>query len=114
MIVTFLYRIHETVYHGKYIGYISDDYEEGLDIEIRRIFYPIWKHAYSLQSISDVYVGILSYQRKEYEYFSEHEKYVFTSLYCNWDTESEIFIDGVPSWKHSNSILKTDSDSNSD
>ena len=60
MIISFFYRIGEKLYHGKYIGYMSNDYDEGLDIEVLNMCYPIWKHAYSLQDESDVCVAIIS------------------------------------------------------
>jgi hypothetical protein len=104
MIISFFYRIREKMYHGKYIGYVSNDYDEGLDIEVLNMCYPIWKHAYSLQDESDVYVAIISYQRNGNDYFSENEKYVFDTLYYNWTTQPvEIFIEGKL-WKKSNDL----------
>ena len=104
MIITFLYRIGETLHHGKYIGYMPNNYEEGLDIEVLNICYPIWKRAYSLQDKSDVCVAILFYQRSGGDYFSENEKHIFDTLYCNWTTQVvEIFINGTL-WKKSSDL----------
>lgn len=104
MIITFFYRIGEKLYHGKYIGYMPDNYEEGLDIEVLNKFYPIWKQVYSLQDESDVCVAIISYQRNGNDYFSENEKNIFDTLYCNWTTQSvEIFIHGNV-WKKSSDL----------
>ena len=104
MIITFFYRIGEKLYHGKYIGYMPTDYEEGLDIEVLNKFYPIWKQVYSLQDTADVCVAILSYQRNGNDYFSENEKYIFDTLYCNWTTQFvEIFIHGNI-WKKSSDL----------
>ena len=104
MIITFFYRIGEKLYHGKYIGYMSNDYDEGLDIEVLNKCYPIWKHAYSLQDESDVCVAIISHQRNGNDYFSENEKFVFDTLYYHWTTQPvEIFIEGKL-WKNSNDL----------
>jgi len=104
MIISFFYRIGEKLYHGKYIGYMSNDYDEGLDIEVLNMCYPIWKHAYSLQDESDVCVAIISYQRNGNDYFSENEKHIFDTLYYNWTTQPiEIFIEGKL-WKKSNDL----------
>ena len=91
-----MYKIGDVLYHGKYIGYVSDEYEEGLDIEVRAIFYPLWKKTYSLSRIEDVTIGIVSSRRDGFDYFSEHEKGVFDTLYCNWTNEPvEVYINGV-------------------
>jgi hypothetical protein len=96
MIITFFYKIKGEMYYGKYIGYVSDDYEEGLDIEVLNLFYPVWKRYYSLLCESDVSLGIVSYQRNGSDYFSENEKHVFHSLYCNWSNqEPELFLHGI-------------------
>ena len=96
MIIVFLYKISGVIYHGKYIGYVSDDYEDGLDIEVRSIFYPIWKGIYSLSSERNVSIGIVSSRRDGFDYFSEHEKDVFDTLYCNWTNEPiEIYVNGI-------------------
>ncbi len=104
MIITFFYKINEKLYHGKYIGYMPDDYEEGLDIEVLNMFYPVWKQAYSLKDKSDVCVAIISHQRNGHDYFSENENQIFASLYCNWTNQPvEIFIHGKL-WKHTEII----------
>jgi hypothetical protein len=104
MIISFFYRIGEKLYHGKYIGHMPVDYEEGLDIEVLNKCYPIWKKAYSLQDTSDVCVAILSHQRSGHDYFSENEKHIFDTLYYNWTNQSvEIFIEGKL-WKNSNDL----------
>ena len=43
MIITFIFSIknQKDMMHGKYIGYISDNYEEGLDHELLLIIRPI-------------------------------------------------------------------------
>jgi len=100
MLIVFFYKIAGTVYHAKYIGYMPDDYEEGLDIQVRDLFYPILKKAYSLSSENDVCVGITFYNRDGVDYFSENEKNIFDVLYCNWSNQPvEIFVNGIE-WKH--------------
>jgi hypothetical protein len=104
MIISFFYRIGEKLYHGKYIGYMPVDYEEGLDIEVLNKCFPIWQYAYSLQDPSDVCVAIHSYQRSGHDYFSENEKHIFDTLYYNWTNQPvEIFIEGKL-WKKSNDL----------
>ena len=96
MIVTFLYRIHHQNYYGKYIGAVSDDYEEGLDIEIQDIIFPIIQPYYSLHDISQVSIGILFADRNVHDYYSEQEKKVFDLLYCKWSNQPvEIFLRGA-------------------
>jgi hypothetical protein len=95
MIVTFLYRVKDVTYYGKYIGYISDHYEDGLDIEIQRIMYPYVKNHYHLRNQSDFYVGIISYQTELYTYFSPEESKVFQLLFCNFSNEDkELYLHG--------------------
>jgi len=96
MIVVFFYKINGQRYYGKYIGYVSDGYEYGLDIEIRSIFYPIWKNVYSLSSEEEVCVGIVSDRREGSDYYSEQERNVFDTIYCNWTMEPpEIYVNGL-------------------
>lgn len=96
MIVTFLYRIGEVTRYGKYIGYISDKYEEGLDIEIQTILYPYIKTYYHLTNPQEFMVGIMSYQRASYQYFSPEERNVFQLIFCNFNNENkELYIHGV-------------------
>lgn len=71
MIITFLYRIDEKMYHGKYIGYMPVDYEEGLDIEVLNKCFPIWKQVYTLKDPSNVYVAVTSHQRDGLDYFQK-------------------------------------------
>ena len=94
MIVTFLYRMGDGPRkYGKYIGYLSDDYEEGMDKELESIIWPLLRLSGNLE---DFHIGILYYSREGYEYFSEDEKLVFDFLYCNWSNEpKELFIDGI-------------------
>lgn len=97
MIISFFFRIKhgETRYYGKYIGYVSDDYDEGLDIELRHELYPILKTYYGLEEESDLQIGILSHQRDGSDFFSEEEKNVFDLLYCRWSNQPrELFIRG--------------------
>ena len=101
MIVTFLYRIQDRTYYGKYIGAISDDYEEGLDIEIQDIIFPILKGYHSLIDPSEIAVGILSAQRNGSDYYSEQEKNVFDFLFCKWSNQPvEIFLHRRPLQKN--------------
>lgn len=96
MIITFLYRINDITYYGKYIGYISDDYEEGLDVEIQRIMYPYVKNNYQLTSQSQLHIGILFYQKDSYTYFSPKECNVFQFLLYNFKNEDkELYLHGV-------------------
>lgn len=92
MIVTFIYRIAGAKYYGKYIGFLPDEYDEGLDKELSSVIQPAI-HAY--YQISDpVPIGILSHHRLSRDYFSEDEKEAFDLLYCNWSTHPmEIFFD---------------------
>jgi hypothetical protein len=97
MIITFMYRVKHspTLYHGKYIGALTDTYEEGLDVELLNTIFPILHATYSINDTSDVTLGILSYHRDKLDYFSENEKDIFDLLYCNWKAQpSEIFVAG--------------------
>lgn len=97
MIVTFLYRIRDITYYGKYIGYITDDYDDGLDIEVQKIIYPYIKEYYHIADPSELSVGILSYQRTSYEFFSSDECKVFQLLICNFSNkdDKELYIHGT-------------------
>ena len=97
MIITFLFRVNYDVprSYGKYIGYVSDDYEEGLDIELRNCLYPVLKESYRLEQESDLQIGIVSHHRDGSDYFSEEEKNVFDVLYCKWSNQPcDLFIGG--------------------
>lgn len=97
MIITFLFRVKygETRSYGKYIGYASDDYDEGLDIELRNTLFPVLKMYYGLEEESDLQIGILSHHRDGSDFFSEEEKNVFDLLYCKWSNQPrELFIGG--------------------
>lgn len=95
MIITFLYQIQGIRYYGKYVGYLSDDYEEGLDIELKNIIYPEIANYYDTEDPSDVQIGVLFSSRNGSDYFSEEEKTVFGLLYLNWSNEpKEVFIHG--------------------
>lgn len=73
---------------------MSDDYDEGLDIELRNELFPILKKYYGLEDETDLQIGIISHIRDGYDYFSEEEKNVFDLLYCNWSNQPrELFID---------------------
>ena len=93
MIVTFLYRVgNGPRKYGKYIGYLSDNYEEGMDKELESIIWPLLRAG----NQAAFHIGILYYSREAYEYFSEDERFVFDFLYCNWSNEpKELFIDGI-------------------
>jgi hypothetical protein len=96
MIITFLYRIFDSTHYGKYIGAVSDDYEEGLDIELRNILYPLIEDHYLLDNPRELRIGILSAQRNGSDYYSEEEKNVFDILYCKWSNQmAEIFLHGI-------------------
>jgi hypothetical protein len=98
MIITFLYRILDSTRYGKYIGAVSDDYEEGLDIELRNILYPLVADHYFLKDPMEFQIGILSAQRNGSDYYSEEEKKVFDILYCKWSNQrEEIFLHGIQS-----------------
>ena len=102
MIVSFIYRFKNdsTLYYGKYIGYVSDDYEEGLDQEMVNIIkYPLKKEFESRnidpEDPSSITIGILGADRDIKDYFSENEKNIFNLLYCNWSTQPpEFFLNG--------------------
>ena len=98
-IITFIYKHKNsnTRYYGKYIGYISDDYEEGLDRELAYILYcnDIIKGKLNLNDIYDLSIGLLSVDRIVKDYFSEQESKIFDLLYCNWSgIPPEIYIEG--------------------
>lgn len=95
MIVTFLYRVNDITYYGKYIGYISDEYEDGLDIEIQRIMYPYVKNHYQLTHETQLHIGILFYQSSSYTYFSSEERNVFQFLLYNFPNNKEWYLHGV-------------------
>lgn len=99
MIVTFLYRVGDGPRkYGKYIGYLSDNYEEGMDKELESIIWPLLRDAGNAAHAEQAsfHIGILYYSREAYEYFSEDERLVFDFLYCNWSNEpKELFIDGI-------------------
>ena len=98
MIITFLYRILDSTRYGKYIGAVSDDYEEGLDIELRGILYPLIADHYFLEDPNELRIGILSAQRNGSDYYSEEEKNVFDLLYCNWSNQkAELFLHKIRS-----------------
>lgn len=97
MIISFFFRVKygETRSYGKYIGCVSDDYEEGLDIELRNQLYPVLKEYYGLEQESDLQIGILYHHRNGSDYFSEEEKSVFDVLYCKWSNQPcDLFIRG--------------------
>jgi len=100
MIITFIYTVPscERVFYGKFIGYINENYENGLDMELTHIIFPVLQKYYNIKDESDATVGIISHHRKEGpDYFSENEKNVFTMLYCKWSAQpSEIFMNGKP------------------
>ena len=77
------------MHYGKYIGAVSDDYEEGLDIELRSIVYPLIADHYFLEDPSELRIGILTAQRNGSDYYSEEEKNVFDLLYCKWSNQRE-------------------------
>ena len=90
-----MYRVKGQTYYGKYIGYLSDKYDEGLDTELLTVCYPVLCHAYSLDNETEISLGIMSYQRQGVDYFSENEKNCFDLLYCNWSNQPvEVFING--------------------
>ncbi len=88
-IVTFIYKHKNstTKYYGKYIGYLSDDYEEGLDRELALLVYEVLKDALNLSDIDDLIIGILHCDRKISDYFSEKESQIFDLLYCKWSNQ---------------------------
>jgi len=104
MIITFIYTVPNclTPLYGKYVGYVTDDYEDGLDMEVMRLIFPILQQYYTLSKDATVTVGILSHYRKDsIDYCSENEKNAFTLLYCKWPLtmdgkSSEIFMNGKP------------------
>lgn len=96
MIVTFIYKIKNSEkYYGKYIGYLSDDYEEGLDIELTQKLYNIFEKYYFANSLDDIVVGVIGFNRDTYDYFSDNESNIFDLLYCNWSNQNpELYING--------------------
>jgi len=99
MIVTFIFSIkgQKEKMYGKYIGQISDDYEEGLDHEILYIIRPLLEKHFGLNESDSITIGIISHHRDGYDYFSEKEKDIFDLLYCDWSNQRpDLFIHGVP------------------
>ena len=97
MLITFLYRIRDCTYYGKYVGFMNVNYEEGLDIELRNLIFPLIRDLYSMDDPSELIVGILFSQRNDVDYYSESEKIVFDLLYCNWSNQTpELFLHGRP------------------
>ena len=99
MIITFLYRFTGSTvrYYGKYIGRISDDYEEGLDRVLAEILFPVFQSTYHVSSVEEVHIGIIDSQRNPVDYASEHEKEVFDLLFCQWSNQPhELWIHGTP------------------
>jgi hypothetical protein len=99
MIVTFIYKNKNsgTKYFGKYIGYLSENYEEGLDRELANIYiYNIVKEFLNLNDPSELIIGILGFNRETRDYFSEEEARIFDLLYCNWTggQEKEVYLNG--------------------
>jgi hypothetical protein len=102
MIVSFIYRFKgdPKIYYGKYIGYVSDDYEEGLDREIAIILMNPLKEELKRRYIdsedpSSIIVGVLGCDRDIKDYFSETEKDIFDLLFCNWSNQNpEFFLNG--------------------
>jgi len=102
MIVSFIYRFKNdpTMYYGKYIGYVSDNYEDGLDTEIANIIKNPLQNELESRNIdpedpSSITIGILGADRNIKDYFSENEKDIFNLLYCNWSNQTpEFFLNG--------------------
>lgn len=95
MIITFIYKIKNdnNTYYGKYLGYMSDDYEEGLDIELLSKIFHVLKEGYNVETCDDVNIGVLGFNRDTYDYFSEKEANIFDLLYCNWSNQpKEIYL----------------------
>ena len=95
MIITFIYKIKNdnNTYYGKYLGYMTDKYEEGLDTELLNKIFPILKDEYQLEDQDDILVGVLGFNRDTYDYFSEKESNIFDLLYCNWSNQpKEIYL----------------------
>ena len=98
MIITFIYKNNnsDTKYYGKYIGYVSDSYSEGLDRQVSLIVYDVLKGPLNLCNIDDLIIGVIGFNRDTYDYFSEEESKIFDLLYCNWSNEpKEVYIKGV-------------------
>ena len=80
MIVTFFYTLPDrpSPLYGKYVGYVSNTYEDGLDMEVARLIFPVVQQYYQLSEDAVVTVGILSHYRKDsMDYCSENEKNAF-------------------------------------
>lgn len=75
--VTFIYKINGVMMHGKYIGYISDDYSEGLDKEILNIISSYFIDVYDNYDIQIGITGVIDTDH----FFSDDEKNVFDLLY---------------------------------
>lgn len=98
MIVTFIFNIkkQKDMMYGKYIGHISNHYEEGLDHQILLIIRPIVEKHFNLNGSDPITIGIIGYNRDGYDYFSEKEKDIFNLLYCDWSHQQpDIFIHGI-------------------
>jgi hypothetical protein len=93
MLVTFIFKLpnDNTKYFGKLIADLSDDYDEGLDREIKEI---VFSKVPSVNK-NKVKIGILSCERKNWEYFSKDERYVFDLLYIEHRDHHEIYINFI-------------------
>jgi len=93
MLVTFIFKLpnDNTKYFGKLIADLSDDYDEGLDQEIKEIVFSkvpsVNKHK--------VKIGILSCERRNLEFFSKDERSVFDLLYIEHRDHHEIYINFI-------------------
>lgn len=76
--ITFIYKKNDVVMHGKYIGYISDDYPDGLDKEILGYISSYFIDVYDDYNI---HIGITGIIDTHDHFFSDDEKNVFDFLY---------------------------------
>lgn len=89
MIVTFIYKFNNNhIYYGKFVGYVSSNYNYGLNNEIKKIIYPIIKSKYRIYK-SDLCVGILNTSYDNY-YDCVNEKEIFDLLILE---EKNIYLD---------------------
>ena len=93
MLVTFIFKLpnDNTKYFGKLIANLSDDYDKGLDQEIRNI---VFSKVPSVNK-NKVKIGILSCERENSEYFSKDERYVFDLLYIEHNDHHELYINFI-------------------
>jgi hypothetical protein len=77
MNISFAYTIGapNQIYYGKYYGYT------GSEDELLAILFPSFQQCYSIESVNDVTISVLS--RYSNEEFSDRDPFKYNFVYCN-------------------------------